>query len=151
MKRDGIPLESLISNLSDNTDYMQGKKSGLETKLHEKAPNMLHIGGDICHVIHSAMKRLCSLFIVFVEKVLHDLNVDTKFSSDIKDYLQEILFYVELMLSLYLIPPRGISHCWLSAYNCTNKICPMIDALYVLDYPWVPKTEKYLHKIKFNA
>ena len=72
---------------------------------------MLHIGGDICYVIHSAMKRLCNLFIVFVEKVLHDLNVDTKLSSDIKDYLQEILFYVELMLSLYLIPPQGISHC----------------------------------------
>ena len=40
-KRDDIPWANLISDLSDNTNYMRGKKSGLETKLREKAPNML--------------------------------------------------------------------------------------------------------------
>ena len=50
---------------------------------------MLEIGGDTCHVIHGAVKRFCDPFSGFVEKVLDDLNVDTKFSSDIKDYLQE--------------------------------------------------------------
>ena len=40
-KRDGIPWEHLISDLSHNKNYMQGKKSGLETKLREKASNML--------------------------------------------------------------------------------------------------------------
>ena len=65
---------------------MRGKKSGLETKLREKAPNMLDIGGDTCHVIHGAVKRFCDPFLGFVEKVLDDLNVDTNFSSDIKDY-----------------------------------------------------------------
>ena len=79
-KRDGIPWENLISGLSDNTNYMRGKKSGLETKLREKAPNMLDIGGDTCHVIHGAVKRFCDSFLGFVEKVLDDLNVDTKFS-----------------------------------------------------------------------
>ena len=88
-KRDGIPWENLISDLSDNTNYMRGKKFGLETKLSEKALNMLEIGGDTCHVIHGAVKRFCDPFSGFVEKVLDDLNVDTKFSSDIKDYLQE--------------------------------------------------------------
>ena len=86
-KRDGIPWENLISDLSDNTNFMRDKKSGLETKLSEKAPNMIDIGGDTCHVIHSAVKRFCDPFLGFVEKVLDDLNVDTNFSSDIKDYL----------------------------------------------------------------
>ena len=45
---------------------------------------MLDIGGDTCHVIHGAMKRFCDPLLNFVEKILGDLNVDTKFSSDIK-------------------------------------------------------------------
>ena len=93
-KRDGIPWENLISDLSDNTNYMRGKKSGLETELREKAPNMLDIGGDTCHVIHSTVKRFHDPFLDFVEKALDDLNAHTKFSSDIKDYLQE-MFFVE--------------------------------------------------------
>ena len=113
-KQDGIPWEDLISDLSDNTNYMQGKKSGLDTKLREKAPNMLDIGGDTCHVIHGTVKRFCDPFLGFVEKVLDDLNADTKFSSDIKDYLQEICFLLSLP---YLTPPQRTSHRWLSAYD----------------------------------
>ena len=45
-KRNGIPWENLISDLSDTTNYMRGKKSGLETKICEKAPTMLDIGGN---------------------------------------------------------------------------------------------------------
>ena len=55
---------------------MQGKKSGLETKLREKAPSMLDNGGDTYHVIHGAVYRFCDPFLSFVEKVLDDLNVD---------------------------------------------------------------------------
>ena len=106
-KRDDIPWANLISDFSDNTNYMRGKKSGLETKLREKAPNMLNIGGDTCHVIHSALKRFCDQFLGFVEKVLDDLNADTKFSSDIKDYLQEICFLLSIP---YLAPPQRTSH-----------------------------------------
>ena len=106
-KRDGIPWENLISGLSDNTNYMRGKKSGLETKLREKAPKMLDIGGDTCREIHGAVKRFCDPFLGFVEKVLDDLNADTKFSSDSKDYLQEICFLLSLP---YLTPPQRTSH-----------------------------------------
>ena len=93
---------------------MRGKKSGLETKLREKAPNMLDTGGDTCHVIHGAVQRFCDPFLGFVEKVLGDLNADTKFSSDIKDYLQKICF---LLSPPYLTPPQRTSHRWLSAYD----------------------------------
>ena len=147
-KRDGIPWEDLISDLSDNTNYMQGKKSGLDTKLREKAPNMLDIGGDTCHVIHGTVKRFCDPFLGFVEKVLDDLNADTKFSSDIKDYLQEICFLLSLP---YLTPPQRTSHRWLSAYDCTNKFLLMVDFLYVLHYSWVPKADRHLYKHELNA
>ena len=41
---------------------MRGKKSGLETKLDEKALKMQNIGGDTCHVIHRAVKTFCDPF-----------------------------------------------------------------------------------------
>ena len=71
---------------------------------------MLDIGGNTCHEIHDAMKRFCDPFLGFVEKVLDDLNADTKFSSGIKDYLQEVCFLLSLP---YLTPPQHTSHCWL--------------------------------------
>ena len=127
---------------------MRGKKSGLETELREKAPNMLDIGGDTCHVIHGAVKRFYDPFLDFVEKVLDDLNADTKFSSDIKDYLQEISFLLSLP---YLTSPQRTSRCWLCAYDYTNKILPMVDALCVLYYSWVPKADAHLYKNELNA
>ena len=68
---------------------------------------MLDIDGDTCYVIHNIMKRFCDPFLGFVEKVFDDLNADTKFSSDIKDYLQEICFLLSLP---YLTPPQRTSH-----------------------------------------
>ena len=109
---------------------------------------MLDIGGSTCHEIHDAMKRFCDPFLGFVEKVLDDLNADTKFSSGIKDYLQEVCFLLSLP---YLTPPQHTSHHWLSAHDCTNKILPMVDALYVFYYSWVPKAEKHLYKNELNA
>ena len=90
-KRDSILLENLISDLSDNKNYMRGNKSDLEIKLREKAPKMLEIGGDNCHVIHDVVKRFWNPFLGFVEKVLDDLNFYTKFSSDIKDYFKKFV------------------------------------------------------------
>ena len=33
---DQIPFENLVSDLSDSTNYMRGKKSGLEKRLRDK-------------------------------------------------------------------------------------------------------------------
>ena len=41
--RDNISWNNLVSDLSDSTNYMRGKKSGLETKLREKALPLLDI------------------------------------------------------------------------------------------------------------
>ena len=109
---------------------------------------MLDIGGNTCHVIHSAVKRFYHPFLGFMEKVLDDLNVNTKFSSEIKDYLQEICF---MLSPPYLTRLQRMSHRWLSAYDCINKIHPMVDTLYVLHYSWGPKADKHLYKDELNA
>ena len=51
------------------------------------------------------------------------------------------------LLSLpYLTPSQRTSRCWVCAYDYTNKILPMVDALYVLYYSWVPKADTHLYK-----
>ena len=50
-----IPIENLISDLSDSTNYMRGKKGGLEKRLRGKVPHLLNIDGDCCHHIHNSV------------------------------------------------------------------------------------------------
>ena len=39
--RDDIPFQNLVSDLSDSTNYMRGKRGGLEKLLRSKAPQLL--------------------------------------------------------------------------------------------------------------
>ena len=87
-ERDEISWDNLVSDLSDSANYMRSKKSGLETKLREKAPQLLDINGDLCHHIHNPVKQFCSPFNNFVEKLLDDLHTDTKYSHDIRQAIE---------------------------------------------------------------
>ena len=49
---DRIPMQNMVSNLSDSTNYMRGKLSGLEKRLRDEVPHLLDIDGDICHHAH---------------------------------------------------------------------------------------------------
>ena len=53
--RNDIPFDHLVSDLSDSTNYMRGKKGWLEPLLREKALQLLDIDGDICHHIFGSM------------------------------------------------------------------------------------------------
>ena len=91
-ERDDIPFDNLVSNLSDSTNYMRGKKGGYEPFLREKASQLLDIDGDICHHIHSTVKQFCKPFECFVEKWIDDIHWDTKHSTDILDSLKEMFY-----------------------------------------------------------
>ena len=72
--KDNIPFDNLVSDLSDSTNYMRGKKSGLEKRLRDKAPHLLDIDGDVCHHIHNTVKVFCKPFENFVEKLVDQLT-----------------------------------------------------------------------------
>ena len=76
--RDDIPSDNLVSYFSDSTNYMRGKKGGLELLLQEKALQLLDIDGNICHHIHNTVKHFCKPFECFVEKWINDIHWDTK-------------------------------------------------------------------------
>ena len=56
---DQIPFENRVSDLSDSTNYIRGKKGGLEKRLRDKAPHLLNIDNDCCHHVHNSVKVFC--------------------------------------------------------------------------------------------
>ena len=121
--RDDIPFQTLVSDLSDSTNYMRGKRGGLEKLLRSKALQHLDIDGDVCRHIHNTVKQLCKPFECFVEKWIDDIHWNTKYSTDILDSLKEIYFMLNVP---FRKPPQRVSHRWLSVFNClaidmTNK------------------------------
>ena len=71
---------------------MRSKKSGLETKLREKAPHLLDIDGDVCHHIHNTVKKFCSPFNNFLERLVDDIHTDSKYSTNIRQAIDGICF-----------------------------------------------------------
>ena len=81
--RDDIPFQNLVSDLSDSTNYMRGKRGGLEKLLQSKALQLLDIDGDVCYHIHNTVKQFCKRFECSVEKWIDDIHWDTRYSTDI--------------------------------------------------------------------
>ena len=94
--RDDIPFDNLVSDLSDSTNYMRGKKEGLEPLLRENAPQRLDIDDDICHHIHNTVKQFYKPFKCFVEKWIDDIHWNAKYSTNILHSLKEICFILNI-------------------------------------------------------
>ena len=133
--KDNIPFDNLVSDLSDSTNYMRGKKSGLEKRLRDKAPHLLDIDGDVCHHIHNTVRVFCKPFENFVEKLVDQLHWDTKYSTDILDALGQICLVLDINFQK---PPQHISHRWLSVFDCLSTDIRMYDAFKLLYYSWIP-------------
>ena len=145
---DEIPWENLISDLTDSAAYMKGKKSGLEVCLREKVPHLLDIDGDMCHHMHNAVKKFCSFFDKYIEKLWDAINRDIKLSRDIKFALQEI--GLALLIS-YTNPPHRADHRWLSAYDTTEVNMALLQALRFLYSAWISKDSYTLYKDEMRA
>ena len=80
---------NLVSNLSDSTNYMRGKRGGFETLLRNKIPHLQDVDGDVCHHAHNAAGKFVQPFGKVVEKLCTDLHTECKFrySTDLRRYL----------------------------------------------------------------
>ena len=140
---DQILFENLVSDLRDSTNYMRGKKSGLEKRIRNKAPQLLNVDDDCCHHVHNSIKVFCQLSDNFVEKFIDDIHTDNKWSTDIRDALKEICFLLNIPFRML---PLRISHRWLLLYDCLSVNISMFDAFVLLYYSWLPDKEKHLYK-----
>ena len=139
---DQIPFQKSVSDLSNSTNYMRGKKSGLEKRLWDKAPQLLNVDGDCCHNVHSSIKVFCQPFDNLLETFIDDIHTDIKWSTDVRDALKEIYFLLNVPFRM----PLKISHRWLLLYGCLSVNMSMFDAFVLLYYSWVPDNEKHLWK-----
>ena len=57
---------------------MRGKKSGLEKRLRDRAPQLLNVHGDCCHHVHNS-KFFCQPSDNLVETFIDDIHTDNKF------------------------------------------------------------------------
>ena len=114
LQDDQIPFENLVSDLSDSTNYMRGKKSGLEKRLRDKTPQLLNVDGDCCHHVHNSIKVFCQPFDNLVEKFIDDVRIDSKWSTDVRDALKEICVLLNIP---FRMPPLRTSHRWLSLHD----------------------------------
>ena len=110
---DQIPFENLVCDLSESTNYIRGKKSGLEKRLRDKAPQLLNVDGDCCHHVHNSIKVFCQPFDNLVEKFIDDVHIDSKWSTDVRDALKEICFLLNIPFRM----PLRTSHRWLSLHD----------------------------------
>ena len=139
---------NLVSDSSDNTNYIRGKKSGLETKLFEKAPHSLDIDGDVCHHIHNTVKKFRSPFNNFFECLVDAIQTDLKYSTNIRQAINDICFILDIP---YKKPPQCISHWWLSSYDCTVTLMGIVDAFYLFYVLWLELDLHYSYKDEIQA
>ena len=139
VEQKNIPWSNLISILMDSCNVMRGSKSGLETRIrNEKAPHLLDINW-------------------FLEQLLSDLFTMTKWSPDLREFLQEMCNMLNVK---YTMPQRYVSHWWLSVYDVTLDTLRLFDALTVFYFPLLTESERVKHlpiviiiikRIKFNS
>ena len=141
--KDKIPLDNLVSNLSDSTNYMRGKVSGFETKLRGAVPHLLDVDGDICHHVHNVVKKFTGFFDRKVEALLDDIHTDHKWSPDLRENLEKLCTICNVKFNN---PKQRIPHRWLSVLDCSVPICNMIPALTVLYSAWLRGDDVTLYK-----
>ena len=134
--RDEIPFSNIVSDLSDSTNYMRGKKGGLETLLHEIAPQRLDIDGDLCHHVHNAIPQFSDPFDKYIERYLDDIHTDMQYSVDILERLKDTCFILDISS---VKPPERVPHRWLYLFDVLLVDNVMFDALHLIYYSWLSK------------
>ena len=109
-----LAWEKLISVLLDSCNTMRDKKSGLETRMREKADHLLDNDGDAVHHMHNAAKAFSAMFQYFLEGLFNDTHADFQYCDDLRGYLEGIC---EIFFIKYTMSERFLSHRFLSEYQ----------------------------------
>ena len=138
-----IPYENLMSILLDSCSVMRGSKSGVETRIREKAPHLVDIDGDVCHHVHNGAQKFCHPFEHWLEAMFNTIHMDFYWSAELRDSLMRMC---ELLSVKYTTPQKFINHRWLSAYDNSINTIRMFDVYMLFYYSFVEPQDKCLYK-----
>ena len=133
-EKHGLAWENLISVLLDSCSTMRGKKSGLETRMREKADHLLDIDGDAVHHAHNAAKAFSAPFQYFLEGLFNDIHADFQYCDDLRGYLEGIC---EILNIKYTMPERFLSHRFLSAYQLALDTQRLLDTYTIFYFSFI--------------
>ena len=134
-----LPWENLVSVLMDWCSTMRGKKSGLETRLREKAPHLLDINGDSVHHAHNVAKSFTAPFNYYLEGLFNSIHSDCLYSSDLRDELERICTILNVK---YTRPESFTSHCFINAHKLAVDTDRLFDAYTVMYFAFLEKSDK---------
>ena len=122
---------------------MRGSKSEFETLLHQGlTPHLFDVDGDTCHHVHNATRQFCQPFHLRIEELQADIFNDIKWSTDLRDFLQEVC---ELIGIGFTMAERFVSHRWLSNYDVSLSNLRLFEAYTIFYYSFLNKAAKSLY------
>ena len=144
-QKHNLPWKNLISVLLDSCNTMRGKKSGLETRMREKASHLLDIDGDAVHHAHNAAKAFASPFQYFLEGLFKDIHADFLWSDDLRKVLEKIC---EIVGVKYTMPERFLGHRFLSAHKLSIDTQRLFEAFTIFYFSFI-KERKEVERYKY--
>ncbi|KAH3713485.1 hypothetical protein DPMN_073277 [Dreissena polymorpha] len=127
---------------------MRGKKSGLETRLRERAPQLLDIDGDSVHHAHNAAKAFSAPFQYHLESLFNSLHSDFHWSTDLGSELKSVC---QILNIKYSVPERFTSHRFLNAYNLAVDTARLLDAFTIFYFFFLTKEEQKKYRSLYES
>ncbi|XP_076440671.1 uncharacterized protein LOC143280062 isoform X1 [Babylonia areolata] len=138
-----LPWENLVSILMDSCAVMRGSKAGLETLIRQKkAPHLLDIDGDSCHLVHNAAKQFCSKFEGHVETLLSNLHTDFLWSPEQRELLADVCQVLGIKPTT---PQQYIPHRWLTVLDVAADTLRLMDGLTVYYFSFLSSSDQTLY------
>ena len=138
-----LPWENLVSILMDSCAVMRGSKAGLETLVRQKkAPHLLDIDGDSCHLVHNAAKHFCNKFEGHVETLLSNLHTDFLWSPEQRELLADVCQVLGIKPTT---PQQYIPHRWLTVLDVAADTLRLMDGLTVYYFSFLSSSDQTLN------
>lgn len=144
-EKHSLPWNNLMSVLLDSCNTMRGKKSGLETRMREKARHLLDIDGDAVHHAHNAAKAFAKPFQYFLEGLFKDIHTDFQWSDDLRKILEKICDIIGVK---YTMPERFLGHRFLSAHTLAVDTQRLFDAFTLFYFAFI-KDKKEVERYRY--
>ncbi|CAL4166836.1 unnamed protein product [Meganyctiphanes norvegica] len=135
-----LDWDKLCSILMDSCAVMRGPKSGLETRIRERAPHLLDIDGDNCHHVHNGARKIGVQFGKNVETLFNDLHSHFLWSTDLRDWFNDLC---DILKIKFTMPERFLDHRWLSCFDVASSTMRLFPAYYIFFFACLPDEDKF--------
>ena len=126
LAKNGLGFSNAVAFMSDTTNVMKGKRSGVQKLIRDENPFLLDVG-CICHLADLTVKAGLETLPVDIDQLFIDIFYFFQHSSKRKQH------FVDQWCSMFTTEPDAIlKHCptrWLSILRCVKRYLKQFDGL----------------------